>query len=218
MRNIGRRFASRGVGAAVISYRLMPEVGWREQVDDVAAAMRFVREQVPAYGGSLDAIYLSGHSAGSWLAARTGFDAALLEEAGVPPSSLCGLALVSGAAYDLDDEETYRLGASREWLAERFDDGAPDWERQGSVVPLLRPDLPPTLILYGSSETPQLKHQSELLFEEMQSVGASVTRIVLPRQTHQTIVMTLSRDDRISVPAILELMQTAPCPGRPGAT
>lgn len=211
IRNIGRFFASRGVGAAVISYRLMPEVGWRAQLEDVAAAMRFVREAVPAEGGDPDAIFLSGHSAGAWLAARTGFDEDVLERAGFPPASLCGLALVSGAAYDLGDEETYRVGASRDYFLERFDDGRPDWERAGSVVPLLRDALPPTLILYGSMESAQLQRQSELLFERMRASGAPVTKLLLPRQTHQSIVLTLSRDDKQAGPAILELMQGSRC-------
>jgi len=211
IRNIGRYFASQGVGAAVISYRLMPEVGWREQLEDVAAAMRFVREAVPAEGGDPDAIFLSGHSAGAWLAARTGFDPDVLERAGFPPESLCGLALVSGAAYDLGDEETYRVGASRGYFLERFDDGRADWERAGSVVPLLDETLPPTLILYGSAESAQLQRQSELLFERMQASGAPVTKLLLPRQTHQSIVLTLSRDDKLAGPAILELMRQSSC-------
>ena len=34
--NIGRYLAGHGVGAAVVSYRLMPAVTWRDQVRDVA--------------------------------------------------------------------------------------------------------------------------------------------------------------------------------------
>jgi acetyl esterase/lipase len=211
VRNIGRFFASEGVGAAVISYRLMPEVGWREQLEDVAAAMRFVREAAVAEGGDPDAIFLSGHSAGAWLAARTGFDPGVLERAGFPPASLCGLALVSGAAYDLGDEETYRVGASRDYFLERFDDGRPGWERAGSVMPLLREDLPPTLILFGSIESAQLQRQSQLLFDRMSAIGAPVSKLRLPRQTHQSIVLTLSRDDKQAGPAILELMQGSTC-------
>jgi len=211
IRNIGRFFASQGVGAAVISYRLMPEVGWREQLEDVAAAMRFVREAVPAEGGDPDAIFLSGHSAGAWLAARTGFDPEVLERAGFPPESLCGLALVSGAAYDLGDQETYRVGGSRDYFLERFEDGRADWEQAGSVVPLLDETLPPTLILYGSMESAQLQRQSELLFERMQASGAPVSKLLLPRQTHQSIVLTLSRDDKQAGPAILELMRESRC-------
>lgn len=215
MRNIGRHFASRGVGAAVISYRLQPAVDWHDQLADVTAALRFVREQVPAHGGHPDAIYLSGHSAGAWLAARAGFDAALLEAGGVPQASLCGVVLVSGGGYDLADERTYALGASRDYFVARFDDGAEDWERRGSVVPLLRPDLPPALILYGTAEPRKLTRQSELLFDAMQASGARVSRIVLPRQTHQSIVMTLSRGDATSVPAILDLMRRTDCPAGP---
>ena len=215
MRNIGRHFATQGVAAAVLSYRLQPSVTWREQLEDVAAALRFVREHVASEGGNPDALYLSGHSAGSWLAARVGFDASLLQAAGVPPSSICGLALVSGAAYDLADQQTYDVGANRDYFVERFDDGSSDWERAGSVVPLLRSSLPPTLILYGSLESRALRRQSELLYEQLQASEAPVSKLELGWQTHQTIVLTLSREDKLAVPAILDLMQTAACPARP---
>src|ERR1051325_5965522 len=36
--NIGRFYASRGIGVAVINYRLQPLVSWRQQVEDVACA------------------------------------------------------------------------------------------------------------------------------------------------------------------------------------
>ncbi len=217
IRNIGRHFATQGVASAVLSYRLQPGVTWREQLEDVAAALRFVREQVAIEGGNPDALYLSGHSAGSWLAARVGYDDALLQSAGVPPSSICGLALVSGAAYDLADQETYDVGANRDYFVERFDDGSTDWEVAGSVVPLLRSNLPPTLILYGSLESKALRRQSELLYEELEAREAPVSKLELGWQTHETIVLTLSREDKRAVPAILDLMQTASCPARPTA-
>src|SRR5439155_18980367 len=36
--NIGRFYASQGIGVAVINYRLQPKVTWREQAEDVAHA------------------------------------------------------------------------------------------------------------------------------------------------------------------------------------
>jgi acetyl esterase/lipase len=213
-RNIGRYFASQGVATAVISYRLQPQASWHDQLEDVADATRFVRDRVVEYGGEPDAIYLAGHSAGAWLAARVGYDAELLLDAGVPPESLCGFVLVSGAGYDMRDEETYALGASRDFFVKHFDDGAPDWETRASVVPLVRASLPRTLVLYGGADPARIQRQSEVLIQAFEQAGARIERLVVPWEGHQSIVLTLSRSDKTSAPGILDWMDATPCPGR----
>jgi len=213
-RNIGRYFASQGVGVAVISYRLQPQASWHDQLQDVADATRFVRKRVVEYGGEPDAIYLSGHSAGAWLAARAGYDSELLLDAGIPPASLCGFVLVSGAGYDIKDGETYALGASRDFFVKHFDDGAPDWDIRASVVPLVRASLPRTLVMYGGAEPPRLQRQSELLVGALEEVGARVAHVVVPWEGHQSIVLTLSRGDKTSARVILDWMDATPCPGQ----
>src|SRR5690606_35188130 len=42
-RNIGRFYAARGIGVAVINYRLLPGVHWRTQLRDVAHAALYTR-------------------------------------------------------------------------------------------------------------------------------------------------------------------------------
>ena len=118
--NVGRYFASQGIGTAVISYRLQPDVQWYEQVDDVGAAVAFLQREVGSHGGNPSLVFLSGHSAGAHLGMRLALDPAWLARLGIPRASICGLLPVSGAAYDLADDETYRLGASRSYFEGRF--------------------------------------------------------------------------------------------------
>ncbi|MDP3130995.1 MAG: alpha/beta hydrolase, partial [Bacillota bacterium] len=44
--NIGRFYAARGIGVAVINYRPQPVVAWPAQVDDVRAAVTWVRANI----------------------------------------------------------------------------------------------------------------------------------------------------------------------------
>ena len=209
-RNIGRFFASRGVGAAIISYRLQPGVDWHDQEGDVAAALEWVRAEVPALGGRRDAVFLAGHSAGSWLAARVGLDDAGAEPGG---DGVCGMILVSGAAYDLEDDQTWSLGADRAWFAERFDDGAPGWTRRASVVPMIGATSPPALVLYASGEPAKLRRQSDVLVSAYDRAGAPVARVVVPGEDHERIVLTLSRDDKTAGPAMLRFIEGRGCVG-----
>jgi len=200
--NIGRFFAARGVGAAVISYRLQPEVAWRDQVDDVERAVAWLRENIAAWGGDGHAIFLSGHSAGAQLATWVALAPA------APP--VCGLIAVSGAGFDLADEQTYALGQSRGYYEARFGRGSPGgaWTEYASAVRLARPDVPPALILYGEDEPRSLQRQAHVLDDALRAQGAESRVVVVPGQTHTSIVLTLSRADRTATPAMLEFIRS----------
>ncbi|MEO1083222.1 MAG: alpha/beta hydrolase, partial [Acidobacteriota bacterium] len=116
--NIGRFYASKGLGVAVISYRLQPGVTWRDQVDDVASSVRRVAQLAGEHGGDPDSLFLSGHSAGAQLASFTAVAEGPLD--GAERRRICGVVAISGAGYDLDDEGTYRLGADPAFYEKTF--------------------------------------------------------------------------------------------------
>ncbi len=214
IRNLGRFYAARGIGVAAISYRLQPGVGWREQVDDVARAVAWVERAIPEHGGDPRAIFLGGHSAGAWLSAWVGLADAPLAAHDTERSGLCGLVLVSGAGYDMTDEQTYALGASREFFSELFGRGEPGWAVKAS--PRFHMDAPllPTLILSAGGEPAKFRHQSDLLAESFEAREASVRRLTVPGQNHQRIVVSLSLDaDPVSEAALAFLSETS-CPAR----
>ena len=212
MRNIGRFYAARGIGVAVVGYRLQPQVSWREQVDDVAQATAWVHREIAARGGDPDALYLAGHSAGAWLAAWVGLDDAALARAGMDRSSLCGLVLVSGAGYDMLDAQTYALGAKRAYYERLFGDDDPDWAQAASILAHLDAPLPPTLVLSGAKEPPKFRRQGDLLFDALLSHGGRAQREVLAEQDHQRIVISMSRSGDPVSDAILAFLDATTCP------
>jgi acetyl esterase/lipase len=207
--NIGRFLAGRGIGAAVIDYRLIPEVDWRTQAADVDRALAWVYSTIPIYGGRRDAIFLMGHSAGAQLAMRAALDRAALGRVGVPPTAIAGVIAVSGAAYDLTDQKTYDLGNDPEFYAERFRIGPTDtgWQREASVVPLVSADAPPSLLMYAGGETTPLQRQSQVMATALKAAGATTTLLEIPGLSHTHIVPTLSRDDREAGAAVLAFVR-----------
>jgi len=213
--NIGRFYAARGIGAAVISYRLQPGVEWTAQVDDVARAVQWVHQHIGAYGGDPAALFLAGHSAGAQLAAHVALDAERLARTGVPAESVCGLIAVSGAALDLADEETYRLGASRAYYERRFRNGdaGEGWKRAASPVHFARADAPPALILYAEGEPPSFRRQAEVLDTALRGAGATSRVEQVPGENHYRMVPTLSRADKLPAPAIERFIRDRHCGG-----
>jgi acetyl esterase/lipase len=197
--NIGRFYAARGVGVAVINYRLQPVVNWREQVKDVAAATDWIHAHIAEYGGNPHGIFLGGHSAGAQLACH----AALLS-----PSMISGVISVSGAGLDLTDEKTYQLGANRAYYSARFgNNGSREiWQREASPVTYITSNAPPFLILYAAGETKALKRQSQRLKEVLENQHVPNQLVVVPGESHERMVLTLSRPDRTAADAILDFI------------
>ncbi len=235
--NIGRFYASQGFGTAVINYRLQPEtevvssaplrsddeaaseggsaqdVTWREQVDDVARAVAWMRANAAAHGGDPGSLFLMGHSAGAQLAAYVSLDPRPLESLGLSSDLICGVVPVSGAGYDLADAETYELGAERAWYEQRFRAGDPGdaWLREASAIRYVRRDAPPFLIIHVTNEWPSLKHQNRLLHAALEGAGAESRLLVVQGQGHNRMVLTLSRGGRTPVPEILEFLRRSRC-------
>ena len=206
--NVGRFYASHGIGVAVISYRLQPQVAWPAQVTDVARAVAWVHANVARYGGDPDTIVLAGHSAGGQFAARVALDPAPLAALGVDRRIVKGFVSVSGAALDLTDDESWRLGQPRGYYETRFRNGdATDgWMREASPVRFIGPDSPPALVIYAQGDPSDLRRQGQVLARALRAAGVRTETVVVPGSSHTRIILTLSRGDTPSARAILEFI------------
>jgi len=93
--NVGIALARRGIGTAIIDYRLAPEVMFEQQLDDVAAAIHWVWDYAPEYCGDSNRIVVAGHSAGGHIAALLAFDPQRLAARGVDTTAIKGYAPLS---------------------------------------------------------------------------------------------------------------------------
>lgn len=206
--NIGRFYASQGIGVALINYRLQPKVTWREQVDDAALATAWLYSRLDDYGADRERFYIGGHSAGAHLAARLALDQRPLAKHFLSPQIFSGVIAVSGAAFDLADEETYTLSHSLYRYEARFrcGDTTDCWKKEASPIACVTPGAPPFLIIYSEGETRSLQRQSNLLHQALQQNRVPSELVVVPGESHCRIVLTLSRPDKISGPAILRFI------------
>jgi acetyl esterase/lipase len=206
--NIGRFYASRGIGVAVLNYRLQPKVSWREQVEDVAQATAWVYSHAGTYGGNATRLFIAGHSAGAHLAARIALDPNPLRQLGLSPAILNGVVAVSGAGFDLSDVKTYELGHKLCHYEARFRCGDPteNWKKEASPITYAGAGAPPFLILYPEGEDKSLQRQSQLLHETLQAKKVPSQLVVVPGQNHCRIVLSLSRPDKMSAVAVLDFI------------
>lgn len=91
---VGRALASRGFVAVIGDYRLVPEVAYPAFLYDAAVAAKWIEDNISAFGGDPNKLFLAGHSAGAYNAVMLGLDPAFFREAGVtiPIRGVAGLA------------------------------------------------------------------------------------------------------------------------------
>ena len=91
-----------GIILASINYRLSGTDKHPAQVEDVAAAIRWLRDHAGEMGGDPQQIFLLGHSAGCHLVTLVGLDPRPLGKVGMKPADLKGVISWSGGAFDLE--------------------------------------------------------------------------------------------------------------------
>ncbi|GLA39791.1 hypothetical protein AnigIFM63309_007392 [Aspergillus niger] len=98
--NIGRFFASKGMVGVLGTYRLLPEARFPDGQEDIASALSWLHSNVHQYGGSQDAIFALGQSAGGGHLAMSLYSGRLKTDEG--QSLVRGVLLLSAALkYDL---------------------------------------------------------------------------------------------------------------------
>ena len=98
--NFNAEFARRGFRVISLSYRLLPCCTFDEQVQDIVHAMSFIHDHTQTYSINLDAVFMTGESAGGLLTlfavALTQSDALRnLFEVDDPKISVKGMGLIS---------------------------------------------------------------------------------------------------------------------------
>jgi acetyl esterase/lipase len=140
-KSIPEQLKNSGYVVVAANYRFIPKVEVTECIDDAAAAVAWVFNNVRKYGGDPDNIYVSGHSAGGYLTSMIGLDKKWLEKYGIDADRIAALIPFSG---QIMTHYEYRTRHGGEALRPTIDDTAP--------IAHIRADGPPYIIVSGDRE------------------------------------------------------------------
>lgn len=181
---MGRNFAPEGFVVVNAGYRKGAGGGeYPAMLEDGAAALRWVVDNIANYGGDAERIYLMGHSAGAYNAVMLGLDRQWLGREGLPDDTIDGVVGLAGP-YDflpLDKESTIRTFGAQENL----DATQP--------VNFVRADAPPMLLVHGSEDEVVNPRHSKALEAAQRAVGGEALSIELEGLNHADLVMRLAR-------------------------
>lgn len=159
---------NQGIAVISVNYRLGPKVISPKYIEDAAAAVAWVFKNITGFGGDESLIFVSGHSAGGYLASMVGLDKKWLNNQGIDANKIAGLIPFSGQAI------THFLV--------RKERGIPDTQPViDELAPLfhVRADAPPLLLITGDRELEMLGRYEEnaYLMRMMKIAGHKNTKL-----------------------------------------
>lgn len=149
-KEIPEQLKNKGIAVIGVNYRLSPKVNAPKYIEDAAAAIASVFKNIKNYGGNEDLIFISGHSAGGYLAAMVGLNKLYLGKYGIDANKIAGIIPFSG---QMISHFTIRKEKGIDELDARIDDFAP--------LHFIRADAPPLLLITGDREKELLGRYEE---------------------------------------------------------
>ncbi|WP_210150758.1 alpha/beta hydrolase [Chryseobacterium scophthalmum] len=149
-KEIPEELKNKGVAVVGVNYRLSPKVKAPKYIEDAAAATTWVFENIKNYGGNNEKIFISGHSAGGYLAIMVGLDKSYLNKYHIDANKLAGIIPFSG---QMISHFTTRKEKGIDELDARIDEMAP--------LHFIRKDAPPLLLITGDREKELLGRYEE---------------------------------------------------------
>jgi len=174
------RLSARGYVVAGVSYRLSGEARFPAQIDDVHAALQFLRQNASHWGIDSNRVYIWGLSAGGHLAALAGMQSAQSK----PESRVQGVVDWFGPT----DFEALKASASTGAIPELLgcsSKGCTDAVLvAASPVSYVSAQAPPTLIMQGDADQLVPAAQSQELYDRLHAVGVPVKLLRMPGLGH----------------------------------
>lgn len=167
-KEIPQALKDKGVAIVGVNYRLYPKINAPTYIADAAASVAWVLNQVESYGGDPSMVFLSGHSAGGYLASMVGLDKQWLGEYDIDANSIAGLIPFSGHTITHFTVREERGIAGTQPI---IDELAPLFH--------VRSDAPPMLLITGDRELELLGRYEEnaYMMRMMKIIGHTETRL-----------------------------------------
>lgn len=149
-KSIPEALKEKGMAVVAVNYRLYPKVKAPVYIEDAAASIAWVFRNIEKYGGDPSLIFISGHSAGGYLASMVGYDKKYLARHDIDANEIAGLIPFSGHTIT---HFTVREERGIDGKQPIIDDLAPLYH--------VRADAPPTLLITGDRELELLGRYEE---------------------------------------------------------
>ena len=167
-KEIPEALKEKGIAVIGVNYRLSPKISAPKYIEDAAASISWVFNNINSFGGDSTLIFISGHSAGGYLAAMVGLDKTWLLKHHIDANNIAGIIPFSG---QMITHFTIRNETNISSSKPIIDNFAPLYH--------VRDDAPPLLLITGDRELELLGRYEEnaYLMRMMKVVGHKDTKL-----------------------------------------
>lgn len=168
-KQIPEALKNKGMAVVAVNYRFYPKIKAPAYIEDAAAAVAWTFKHIADFGGDPSQIFISGHSAGGYLASMIGLDKSWLKVHGIDADEIAGLIPFSGHTIT---HFTVRKERGIDGKQPIVDELAPLFH--------VRADAPPLLLITGDREMELLGRYEEnaYMMRMMKIAGHQETRLM----------------------------------------
>ena len=182
----GSRMARKGIVTVIPDYPKSPKAGYNEMAEDIAAAVKWVRNNISAYGGDSNRIFISGHSAGGHLAALVSIKEDYFKQEKIQ-NPIKGIILIDAAGLDMYNylkEENFPAGNT---YLTTFSNDPATW-KAASPIYFLHNSMPPMLIYQGAKTYPSISSSNERFTDSLKKFDVQFNYHILPGKKHVPMI------------------------------
>lgn len=167
--HVGPTLNAYGIGVVAVDHRLQPDVGYKEQVADLAQAFAWIKDNIDSYGGNGSRVFVGGHSAGAHLISLLATDSRYLHAQQLNPMGIRGVVSVALALPGFDEESD-----------------------PGRFVRMMSP---PFLLLVGDSDDVAGVETTQHFHQQLTGGRVKATYDIIPGRDHYDIVHYIGEPD-----------------------
>ena len=182
----GSRIARKGIVAVIPDYPKSSKAGYNEMAGNIAAAVKWVKENINAYGGDSNRIFISGHSAGGHLAALVSIKEDYFKKVQIA-NPVKGIILIDAAGLDMFGylkEEHLPEGDS---YLNTFSNNPATW-KAASPIYFLHNGMPPMLIYRGGKTYPSISTSNEKFTDSLKNYNTKFSYHIQPGKKHVPMI------------------------------
>lgn len=160
-KEIPQALKDKGYCIVGVGYRLSPKVKAEKCIEDATAAIAWVFKNIEKYNGDAKSIFVSGHSAGGYLALMSIMDESRLAQYDIDANDVAGLIPFSGHTITHFTIRSERGIPGEQPIIDEF-----------APLYFVRKDAPPTLLITGDRELEMLgRYEENAYFYRMMKVA-----------------------------------------------
>ena len=177
-----RYMAIQGYTVFAIDYRHAPQYRFPAQLDDVRAALAFIRQHAAEYEADPERVALLGRSAGAHLAMLAAYQLAALPVRAVV--SYYGPTDLTDGYANPPRPDPLNIRAILEAFLGGGPAELPQQYRIASPISYVRRSLPPTLLVYGGRDHVVQVRFGRRMYEHLRQVGSTAVLLEIPWAEH----------------------------------